>query len=149
MIYYEVSDIKTYKRKTKNEFKRFNQVNLGYESEFIKGEDIAVVRLKDFNNLINSVEKSEDITAEVEKLTEKVEKLENEKEVLNREIKNLNNDLKKELDFRSRLIFSYERVISDIQEKRLIKLFNMKLPESYKLLDELKNGDGEKWNINM
>lgn len=143
MIYHEKADIKTYKRKTKNELKEFNQINLGYESKFEKGEDIVVLRLKEFNDLINKLNNLEDMKENINNLEKEIKKLQTDKDYLTIDIKNLNEDLKKELDLRSKLIFSYERVISDIQDKWLYRLFNLKLPESYNLLNEFKGNEKE------
>lgn len=143
MIYHEKADIKTYKRKTKNEVKEFNQINLGYESEFKKGEDIVVLKLSDFNDILVKIEKYNDMDENIKNLENTVNKLEKDKDYLTIENKNLNEDLKAELDLRSKLIFSYERVISDIQDKWLYRLLNMKLPDSYKLLDEFKEDKKE------
>lgn len=143
MIYHEKADIKTYKRKTKNEVKEFNQINLGYESEFKKGEDIVVLKLSDFNDMLVKIEKYKDMDENIKNLENTVNKLEKDKDYLTIENKNLNEDLKAELDLRSKLIFSYERVISDIQDKWLYRLLNMKLPDSYKLLDEFKEDKKE------
>lgn len=143
MIYHEKTDIKTYKRKTKNELKEFNQINLGYESQFKKGEDIVVLRLKDFNGLINKLNNLEDMKENINNLEKEIKKLQTDKDYLTIDIKNLNEDLKKELDLRSKLIFSYERVISDIQDKWFYRLFNLKLPESYNLLNEFKGDEKE------
>ncbi len=143
MIYHEKADIKTYKRKTKNEVKEFNQINLGYESEFKKGEDIVVLKLSDFNDMLVKIEKYNDMDENIKNLENTVNKLEKDKDYLTIENKNLNEDLKAELDLRSKLIFSYERVISDIQDKWLYRLLNMKLPDSYKLLDEFKEDKKE------
>ena len=150
MMYHEKSDIKTYKRKTKNEVKEFNQINLGYESEFKKGEDIVVLKLSDFNDILVKIEKYNDMDKNIKNLENTIKKLEKDKDYLIIKNNNLENDkdslnkkLNAETDLRSKIIFSYERVISEIQDKWLYKLFNLKLPDSYKLLEEFKEDEKE------
>ena len=145
MIYHEKTDVKQYKRKTSKGFKSFNQLNLGYESEFEKGEEVAIVKLSDFNELVKKLELLEELQVDKDKMIKELESLKSDNQEyskrvleLSQSLENADNELKKELDLRSKLIFSYERVISDIQDKWLYKLFGLKLPESYKLLDEFK-----------
>lgn len=142
-VYTERATVKRYSRKTKDDNKEFNQLNLGYTSLFEKGESVVVLRETDWfmisehmNQIDEYINKSNDHQKQLQELQE-------EQKELRREVKKLNDDLKNELDLRSRIIFNYERVISDIQEKTLFKLFNMKLPNSYKLLTEFDNKGGK------
>jgi len=61
MIYYEKTDVKQYSRKTAQGLKSFNQLNLGYESTFEKGEEVVILKETDFNELLNKSELLEDL----------------------------------------------------------------------------------------
>lgn len=142
MIYHEKADIKTYKRKTKHEDKEFNQVNLGYESEFKKGEDIVVLKLSDFNSLLELDKTNKELSSKVEnleneliELKEENKKYSNQLLELSKSNNNLNNELSNEKDLRTNIIMRYEGIISDIQNKWFFKLFG-RLPESYNKLRE-------------
>lgn len=148
----EKAVIKNYKRKYKNEYKTFNQINLGSNSLFNDGDNVIVINESEFNDLVFDLKnKGKEFELMQNKLNEyekelkelKINIQENKEEIkkLHDKIENLNQRLNDELNLKSRIIFSYERVISDIQEKRLIKLFNIGLPESYKKLSEFKEGD--------
>ena len=142
MIYHEKADIKTYKRKTKNEVKEFNQVNLGYESEFTKGEDIIVLKESDFNSLLELDKNNSELSLKVENLENELKEIKEENKNYSNQLielskanNNLNNELSHEKDLRSNIIMKYEGIVSDIQGKWFFKLFG-KLPESYNNLRE-------------
>ena len=148
----EKAIIKNYKRKYKNEYKSFNQINLGSNSLFEDGDNVIVIKESDFNDLVfdlknkdKEFELMENKLNEYEKQLKEMKKNidENKQELkrLHENIENLNQRLNDELNLKSKIIFSYERVISDIQEKRLFKFLNLSLPESYKKLSEFKEGD--------
>lgn len=142
-IYTEKASIKRYSRKTKEGTKEFNQLNLGYTSEFEKDENVVILRESDWNELTAEVRKLKELKTGNEDMKMELEEVKKENRNLLGEVKSLNEDMKNELDLRSKIIFNYERVISDIQDKTLYKLFNMKLPNSYKLLDEFKDKEAK------
>ena len=91
MLYYEKTDVKQYKRKTSNGDKQFNQLNLGYESKFDKGDEVAIIKFDELENLeskinikLDELESMKKTVAELKELnnvlTDKVNKLESDKE---------------------------------------------------------------------
>ena len=142
MIYHEKSDIKKYKRKTKTDVKEINQINLGYESKFNKCEDIVVLRLSDFNILLDLEEKNKNLSLKVENIENELKEVKEENKnysnqlvELSKSNNNLNQELSDEKDLRTNIIMRYEGIVSDIQSRWFFKLFG-KLPESYNKLRE-------------
>lgn len=142
MIYYEKADVKKYKRKTKSEVKEFNQINLGYESQFEKGDEVAILKLSDFNSLLDLSNKNNDLSLKLENLENELKELRNENKKYSNQVIELsksNNSLNKELshekDLRTNIVLKYEGIVSDIQGKWFFKLFG-KLPDSYNELRE-------------
>ena len=144
--------IKTYKRKYKDGYKSFNQINLGSESLFEDKEEVIIIKESDYNNLMFDLKnkdkefelmenKLNEYEKELKELKNNIDENKQELKRLHDKIENLNQRLQNELNLKSKIIFSYERVISDIQEKRLFKFLNLSLPESYKTLAEFKEGD--------
>lgn len=147
MLYHEKTDIKQYKRKTANGDKTFNQVNLGYESKFDKGEHIIVVRESDFNDLISKVNlliefesKVKDVTDELESVksenkeySKQLLELSNQVNILSDKLNTANTELQKEKDLKSSIIMKYEGIMSDVQNKFFFRLL-CTMPISYKKL---------------
>ena len=152
MTLQEKAVIKNYKRKYKNEYKSFNQINLGSSSSFDDGDNVIVIKESDFNDLLFDLKdkdkefkimenKLNEYENELKELKNNIDENKQELKKLHNKIDELNQKLQDELNLKSRIIFSYERVISDIQEKRLFKLLNLNLPESYKKLSEFKEAE--------
>ncbi len=147
MIYHEKTDVKQYNRKTANGLKSFNQLNLGYESIFEKGEEVVILKLSDFNELLNKYELVEDlkknheiITSELESLksnnndySNQILELSNQIIELNKKLEKANSELNKEKELKSNIVMKYEGIISEIQNKIFFRLL-CNLPKSYKEL---------------
>ena len=119
MFNYEVAEVKEYFRKSKKEGKKaYNQINLGYNSNFKKDEKVAILRLTELKELeasFNSEElaelkgKIQTLTEENSNLKEDLQNMEQEKEKLiettnsrieeaNKEIKEASNKIISEQD---------------------------------------------------
>lgn len=78
-MYYELSTIKTYHRKKKNEdeVKSYNQINLGYFSKFKKDDPVTIIHENDFQQLMLDNEKSENesqlLQSKLDELTKRID----------------------------------------------------------------------------
>ena len=96
-MYYELSTIKTYHRKKKNEdeVKSYNQINLGYFSKFTKDDPVAIIHNDDFQQVMLDNEKSENerqlFQSKIDELNSKVDELNKENEKYSNKLKDLAN----------------------------------------------------------
>ena len=84
-MYYELSTIKTYHRKKNDESKSFNQINLGFFSEFKKDDNIAVIYSDDLTRLLDENKKYKH---ELELLKSELDDLSKMDEINSKELEN-------------------------------------------------------------
>ena len=130
MFSYEVAEVREYFRKSKKEGKKaYNQINLGYNSIFKKGEKVAILKLAELEELeaSSNADVIAELEAKVQSLTEENLQLKEDLQQLEQEKENLVEDYNSRIDkYNKEIKVASDKVIAekDKHEKELTEVYS-------------------------